>query len=701
MNTLLLVFGLVVGSGLVLSLVRVAQRRKDAERRSTEKSAYLERRRAEASERAVATAVQLASRYFPFLGTDLGNNSRDADPKTRLRRSLEGLEGVNLGQASIGFPAVLPLSERRKHLVVLGKSGFGKTTIALRLLREDLMEGRGVCVLGSEAELFRDWLLPLVPPGRARDVVLFCPSDPGCTLSWNVLALDVGDDRALAAGELFSIFKRSVGETSIGARSDAILASAFSVLMGRPGATLWSVARLLEDEQYRASVIAETDDPYLRDFWTKTFPSYPPNAGLPIANRLNQFLRMPQVRGALCHPISSFSIREALATSKILFFDVSGLDPDATRLLGQMLLTKFQIELMRREKVSEDKRAPVFVYVDEFHIFAAEAEGTWRELLARGRRYGLGLHLFTQHPHQLPRDLQHEIFGNVSSLIALNLAAGDAAAVRRELLVPSDDGARKPIAAEALVSLPVGEGYARLGSGACALRVKFSPPIARPDPMAGRKVKEISWKTYAAPPMPADLVKPSGAGAQAGLAAIGPASPTPAETPGRGGPQHKLLQHLVRQWGEARGFRATLEEAILGGAGRVDVALVRGDVRIAVEVAITSTPQQVAASVSKSLAAGFGSVVVLSRNEASLRGADAQIVQDVGVGDRRKVHLLTPDKFQPFLDSLPGPEISAVNEAGYRLTVVHEAGAEATQKSRRRRLARLVGTALLRRRWSS
>jgi hypothetical protein len=144
-----------------------------------------------------------------------------------------------------------------------------------------------------------------------------------------------------------------------------------------------------------------------------------------------------------------------------------------------------------------------------------------------------------------------------------------------------------------------------------------------------------------------------------------------------------------------------LEETILGGAGRVDVALVRGDIRVAVEVAITSTPQQVAASVSKSLAAGFASVVVLSRDAATLRGVGAKFEQDIGAGDRKKVHLLTPDEFQPFLDGLPGPENSAANEAGYRLTVGHEASAGAAQKSRRRSLARLVGTALLRRRWSS
>ena len=54
------------------------------------------------------------------------------------------------------------------------------------------------------------------------------------------------------------------------------------------------------------------ENPYLKDFWTRTFPSYPAGSCLPLANRLNRFLRMPQVRAALCHPVSSFSIQRAL-----------------------------------------------------------------------------------------------------------------------------------------------------------------------------------------------------------------------------------------------------------------------------------------------------------------------------------------------------------------------------------------------------
>jgi hypothetical protein len=682
-----LIYFTLVGLGLMLAaaLARRGWRRHDEQRRREERALYRsERERAEVA-RSNGVVARLLEHYFPFAKAAWAAAPGQGDAKERLRLALSATNAVRLGTAHIGLDALLPDTVRQKHFLALGKSGYGKTTLALHLIQDDLRRGRGVCILGSEAELFRDWLLPMVPGGRAKDVVYFKPADPSCTLTWNPLALEEGEDQALAAGEMFAIFKRAVGETSIGARADAILSSAFGILVGRGGATLWSVVRLLEDEAYRAALVAEVDDPYLRDFWTRTFPEYPAGAVLPLANRLNQFLRMPQLRASLCHPVSSFSIQQVLAGSRILYFDLSGLDPDSTRLVGQAALSKFQLELFRRERLPESDRSPVHVYVDEFHVFADGAEGTWRELLARGRRYGLGLHLFTQHPNQLPRSLQHEIFGNVSSIVALNLSAADAAAVRRELLVPGPGDVTKPVPAEDLVSLPVGEGFARLDAGACALRVRFAPPIARPAPGLGDRIRETSWKTFAAPPI-TSFPEPIKRDVAESTVAYG------VPTAGRGGARHKLLQRLAREWGEARGFQTTVEAEILGGAGRVDVALVRGSTRIAVEVQVSGTAADVAASLTRAFAAEFTAGIVLSVDCSS----EAQILERLDAKDRNRVRVLKPDEFRRYLDEMAVPADTGESAGAYQLKVQRQGLAPGAYRVRRRTLANVVATALLR-----
>jgi len=174
-----------------------------------------------------------------------------------------------------------------------------------------------------------------------------------------------------------------------------------------------------------------------------------------------------------------------------------------------------------------------------------------------------------------------------------------------------------------------------------------------------------------------------------------------ARSPGRGGNKHVLLQQLVRQWGEERGFRATIEQQILGGAGRVDVALERGDLRIAVEVSATATPQQVAESVNKSLSAGFTKAVVLAADPGGIEPIRQRIAQDVAAADAAKVHLLTAEGVLSFLDALPGGSKPQDSTIGYRIKVAPDPAASPGQDGRRRSLARLIGRALLRQRSAS
>lgn len=485
---------------LVILAVRHHQRRADVERRERARLEY----EAREAERGKEQFLDDIDRYFPFVRglfqerVDAGQGPEDA-----FVGALEEIPAVRIGTTFFNLPALLPLAERRKHLYVVGKTGSGKTSLLLNLIKEDLEQGRGVGVIAPEAELFRDWLLPLVPEERARHVVYFAPGNPDNPLTFNPLAIEPGDDRGRAGGELFAIFKRAIGDEGLGARMGPILGNAFAILTGRPGATLWDVKRLLEDSRFRSLVAADTEDPYLREFWLKTYESYPKGSHLPVINRLDQFLRPLPLRRALTHPTSSFSIRRVLAEGRILFFDLSGLAPDSMLLLGQMLLSKFQLELMRRESVPAEDRQPFYLFADEFQTFSGVAEGTWRELLSRGRRYGLALALANQYPGQLPQGLRDEIFGNVASMIALNLGSKDAQAVRGEFLdLPADGGPAQPVAPAALVGLKIGQAVARLGGGAYALRVNCAPPLPQPLRGWGESVREMSWKIYGVAPEP-------------------------------------------------------------------------------------------------------------------------------------------------------------------------------------------------------
>lgn len=77
-------------------------------------------------------------------------------------------------------------------------------------------------------------------------------------------------------------------------------------------------------------------------------------------------------------------------------------------------------------------------------------------------------------------------------------------------------------------------------------------------------------------------------------------APEPAPL-GRGGSEHRYLQNLIKQYAEGLGYRASIEEPVLGGRG-VDVALSKGNISIACEISVTTDDAHEQGNVQKCLA---------------------------------------------------------------------------------------------------
>lgn len=258
--------------------------------------------------------------------------------------------------------------------------------------------------------------------------------------------------------------------------------------------------------------------------------------------------------------------------------------------------------------------------------------------------------------------------GPVHQLDAWSLAQSEfkhAAEVRdHELVFEEPLGPAGVVPPENLVSLATGQAWARIGSGSCAVRVDIKAPL-QPRPQAlGAKVRDLSWQKYGTKTTVAE--GPS-------IASVPPTNQdvvVSAELPGRGGHQHRMLQDLIRRWGQERGFRATVEEMILGGAGRVDVVLVFGDYRIAIEVAVTSRVDQVVDAVVKAVANGFDAVAVVTSDAVLRNEIDGKIQSSLTAAYRPKVKLLLPDEVCAYLDEAAAAMPTKSDcEAGYRVKV--------------------------------
>src|SRR2546422_511805 len=81
-------------------------------------------------------------------------------------------------------PVSISASDRRRHLVIFGQTGTGKSTLIKNMIAQ-VLETEGLEFFdphGQEAEEIID----LIPERRIRDVVYVDPSDQEKTIAWNL-----------------------------------------------------------------------------------------------------------------------------------------------------------------------------------------------------------------------------------------------------------------------------------------------------------------------------------------------------------------------------------------------------------------------------------------------------------------------------------------------------------------------------------
>lgn len=391
------------------------------------------------------------------------------------------LPGLTIGKHffanSIPVPVKIPESLRTRHVYMVGKSGTGKTTLIANMIRQDLEAGHGIAVIAPEQEMILEEILPFIPASRYDDIIYVNPADTEAPVPFNPLAIEEGEDLDLKADEILTVLHRLMGEHGASPRMDAILRHTIYALLQVPGSTFLDIPKILEDDEYRAKVLARLTDETDLHFWTHTYPAYPKDAHLPIVNRISRFLRPKPVRSILCTPGKSLSIRKAMDEGKIVLFNLSDgiLGEMNAQLLGQLVVAKLQLAAMSRADTPKERRRPFHVYIDEFQSFCGVAGTSYEKILSRARKYGLGLVLAHQQTGQIPDSLLKEILGNVSTMISFNVGATDARRVANEM-VGQQLGEAVPLDHTKLLHLDCGQAFCRIER--TILKIRTPKPLA-------------------------------------------------------------------------------------------------------------------------------------------------------------------------------------------------------------------------------
>jgi hypothetical protein len=131
----------------------------------------------------------------------------------------------------------LTLDDRLKHMLAIGKTGTGKTTLLYNMIVQDMYAGRGFAVIDPHGDLSRD-LLDAIPRWRAQDLVYIKPSDQERVVTFNLLGNVVPERVAATAADVLATFKAVWGEVGWGARMERILYFSIAALIEAPSTTL-------------------------------------------------------------------------------------------------------------------------------------------------------------------------------------------------------------------------------------------------------------------------------------------------------------------------------------------------------------------------------------------------------------------------------------------------------------------------------
>lgn len=386
--------------------------------------------------------------------------------------------------------------DRRRHLYIVGKSGYGKSKLLEKLINADIHTGKGVCVIDPHGDLVQD-IIKSVPEDRMDDIIYFDPSDLLYPISFNPLENVAREFRQQVAQGLIEIFKKFFGADWT-PKIEHVFRFTVLALLDHENSSIIGLQSMLTDRSYRQSVVEDIKDHVVKKFWSTEFSGwsekYDNEAITPLVNKLGQFLSNEMVRNIVGQSRNKIDFDDIMNNERILLIELSKgkLGTENASLLGSLIITKIEQEGMARAAIPKEKRKDFYLYVDEFQNFATQS---FDNILAESRKYGLNLSLSHQYLGQLGKSTRDTIFGNVSSLISFRLSADDAKYMAEEMT--------PWFTANDIMSLGVREIYLKM-----SINGAFTPPFsARTADMdeyteragAAAEIKEMSRAKYCTP----------------------------------------------------------------------------------------------------------------------------------------------------------------------------------------------------------
>ena len=437
-------------------------------------------------------------------------------------RSVSG--GALVGDTTTGTsqPIRFPDDLLHRHHLYVARTRMGKSTLMHHIVAHKLREkaagrdGDAIIVVDPHADLVAG-LLEQVPESLVDKVKLIDLADDQGAPGVNLLDTRIFADRDRTADSVVRV-ARGLWE-QWGPRMQSILEHTVKTLHEaneqRDAAEQYTILdglKLLSDGKFRAEVLAEVNDSYLVEWWTRDFDNwhrqYRSEAIAPVQTRLAYYASSKKARSILGQSRSTIDLRETILEGGVLF--VSTAQGTAGRalaaLVGASLLNLVDSVIREQEGLPLHRRRGALVVVDEMQSMPGV---DYESMLSELGKYGASFILATQSLAKLDdlsRTMQDTILANVGCLAVFQVAGSDARRLVWEL-------GKDRVSEDDITSLDVHHCYVRATVGTDRLPA-FSMMVRKPEPGDADVAARIRTAASA-------YLRPAGAGDTEGRRQVG------------------------------------------------------------------------------------------------------------------------------------------------------------------------------------
>jgi len=347
--------------------------------------------------------------------------------------------GLFLGTSTfrgLSKPVYIQKDDRRRHMYAIGKTGVGKSEFLKDMILQDIRNGEGVCFIDPHDTIEK--LLPLIPPERAEDVILFDPSDLERPMGLNMLEANTEQQKHYVVSSIVGLMYKLYDPNKtgiIGPRFEHAIRNAMLTVMSEKGNTFIEVVRVLTDSAFVEELLPKVQDPIVRRYWTdqiaQTSDFHKSETLDYIVSKFGRFVTNKMMRNIIGQSQSSFDFRKVMDEGKILLVSLSKgkIGEENAAFLGLILVPKLLVAAMSRQDIPEESRKDFYLYVDEFQNFATP---DFAEIFSVAIKYRLNLIVANQFIGQMDEEVKNAIFGNVGTLTSFRVGVTDANYLQHE-----------------------------------------------------------------------------------------------------------------------------------------------------------------------------------------------------------------------------------------------------------------------------